>query len=172
MRRWATTGLWARQAAAEADPAGGEELHGRLCALAQSVAAVCRRLARVLRQDGAQRLPSAGAALFVAAALGGEEALWIALCCQVPCRPRCALAPLVRSPTRKPQPPPAWLEPNRDTGVPAQAWGEQAAKARKRRGGREGAAPGGTLLDRSVAEDLAAVQGCLRSGLQVRCAFA
>ena len=58
-------------------------LRSMLRALACTAAAVCKRVACELRQSKAEPHPAVGAALFVAAALGCEEALWLSLCFQV-----------------------------------------------------------------------------------------
>ena len=72
-------------AAAAAPPEGVQRVLGALDALTGITAAVFGRVACELRQSQAELQPALGAALFVAAALGREEALWLALCCQVCC---------------------------------------------------------------------------------------
>ena len=157
-RSWVTMLALLQAAAAAAQPEGAQAVLRALGALTGTAAAVFGRVTSELRQSQAKSQPAWEPGVFVAAALAREEALWLLLCCQV-C---CTQAGIIHCM--------AWYVGAKleCASLCSQAWGEQVAKARRKRGGREG----GVLLDKSYNDALAAVREQAASGLRVRSGLA
>ena len=151
---WMTMLALLQAAAAAAQPEGAQAVLRALGALTGTAAAVFGRMTSELRQSQAEAQSALQPVVFVAAALAREEALWLSLCCQVCCMQAGVSTFARHALSAKPQ----WAS------LCLQAWGEQVAKARRKRGGREG----GVLLDKGYNDAMAAVREQAAAGLRVR----